>query len=86
MLAHIPVAPQDSIFGLVQKYNEDTSPKKVNVVVGAYRTEEGEPYLFEVVRKAEKLLVAHEERNKEYLPIAGFSFNFSLTLTHSTLR
>eukprot|EP00755_Sulcionema_specki_P001528 Sspe_Gene.3277::Locus_1074_Transcript_1_1_Confidence_1.000_Length_2808::g.3277::m.3277/K14454/GOT1; aspartate aminotransferase, cytoplasmic len=66
----LPEAPPDSIFGLAQKYREDPAKDKVDLVVGAYRTEEGHPYLLQSVSKAEKML-AHEASRKEYAPIGG---------------
>lgn len=38
--------------------------------MGAYRTEEGEPYVFEVVRKVEQTIV-NLNLDKEYAPIEG---------------
>ncbi|CAI9782604.1 unnamed protein product [Fraxinus pennsylvanica] len=37
-------------------YNKDTSPLKLNLGVGAYRTEEGKPLVLNVVRRAEQML------------------------------
>ena len=39
--------------------------------MGAYRTDEGKPYYFPVVRKAEEIILADQTANKEYLPIDG---------------
>jgi aspartate/tyrosine/aromatic aminotransferase len=66
-----PVAPPDIIFGVLQQFKADPSPKKVNLSVGAYRTDEGQPYVLKAVRQAEQLLVADASLNKEYLPIEG---------------
>ncbi|MFQ6642553.1 hypothetical protein Gotur_018814, partial [Gossypium turneri] len=54
-------------------YNKDPSPNKLNLGVGAYRTEEGKPLVLNVVRKAEQLLVNDQSRVKEYLPILGLA-------------
>jgi len=40
--------------------------------VGAYRTDEGKPWVLPVVREAEILLANDESQNHEYLPILGF--------------
>jgi len=45
----------------------------LNLGVGAYRTEEGRPYVLNVVRKAEELVLRDTKHNKEYLPIQGLS-------------
>ncbi len=43
---------------------------KVNLGVGAYRTDEGKPFVLESVKKAEHL-IASENLDKEYAPISG---------------
>ncbi|CAM6128708.1 unnamed protein product [Calypogeia fissa] len=69
--AHVQQAPEDAILGVTVAYNKDPSPVKVNLGVGAYRTEEGKPLVLNVVRKAEEQLIADRSRNKEYLGITG---------------
>ncbi|KAJ6696202.1 ASPARTATE AMINOTRANSFERASE [Salix koriyanagi] len=54
-------------------YNKDNSPDKLNLGVGAYRTEEGKPLVLKVVRRAEQMLVNDNSRVKEYLPIVGLA-------------
>jgi len=66
----IEVAPPDPILGITLAFNADTHPNKVNLGVGAYRTDEGKPYVLNVVRKVEKQ-IANSDQNKEYLPIDG---------------
>ena len=51
---------------MAYKYMEDTNEKKVNLGVGAYRDEEGKPYVFPVIKKAEKMILEDESLNKEY--------------------
>ncbi|KAL2629780.1 hypothetical protein R1flu_014466 [Riccia fluitans] len=70
---HVKQAPEDPILGVTVEYNKDPSPMKVNLGVGAYRTEEGKPLVLNVVRKAEEQLLADRSRNKEYLPITGIA-------------
>lgn len=70
---HVQQAPEDPILGVTVAYNKDPSPLKVNLGVGAYRTEEGKPLVLNVVRRAEQQLVADRSRNKEYQPITGIS-------------
>lgn len=48
---NIPTLPVDPIFGLNSAYKADSDPKKINVGVGAYRTEEGKPWVLPVVKK-----------------------------------
>ncbi|KAL4295323.1 hypothetical protein GQ457_12G023100 [Hibiscus cannabinus] len=73
VFAAIVQAPEDPILGVTVAYNKDQSPVKLNLGVGAYRTEEGKPLVLNVVRKAEQLLVNDQSRVKEYLPILGLA-------------
>ncbi|XP_057873685.2 aspartate aminotransferase, cytoplasmic isozyme 1 [Cryptomeria japonica] len=66
-------APEDPILGVTVAYNKDPSPVKLNLGVGAYRTEEGKPLILNVVRQAEELLIQDRSRYKEYLPITGLA-------------
>jgi len=63
-------APPDPILGVSDAFKASTSPNKLNLGVGAYRTEELQPYVLEVVKKAEVKMMEKAE-NKEYLPIDG---------------
>jgi len=66
----VPQGPQDPILGVTENFKKDTSKNKINVGVGAYRDENGKPYVLESVLKAEDIL--HQQRaDKEYLPITG---------------
>jgi len=69
-----PAAPADPILGLTIAVNQCTAPDKVNLGVGAYRTEKGLPYVFESVVKAEEDLLKETREgtaNKEYLGSKG---------------
>ncbi|KAF9915545.1 Aspartate aminotransferase, cytoplasmic [Lobosporangium transversale] len=68
---NVNAAPADVIFALTSSYKADTYPKKVNLGVGAYRTEEGKPWVLPVVKKAEHILVNDDNLDHEYLPILG---------------
>ncbi len=43
---------------------------KVNLGVGAYRTDDGKPFVLESVKKAEQS-IANDGLDKEYAPISG---------------
>ncbi|KAI5669324.1 hypothetical protein M9H77_19177 [Catharanthus roseus] len=73
VFSHVVQAPEDPILGVTVAYNKDPSPVKLNLGVGAYRTEEGKPLVLNVVRRAEQQLVNDSSRVKEYLPIVGLS-------------
>ncbi|CAN6839046.1 unnamed protein product [Brassica oleracea] len=57
VFAHLVQAPEDPILGMTIAYNKDPSPIKLNLGIGAYRTEEGKPLVLNVVRKAEQQLI-----------------------------
>ncbi|CAO3627631.1 unnamed protein product [Mucor hiemalis] len=67
----VPQAPPDAIFNLTAQYKADTDPKKINIGVGAFRTDALKPYILPVVRKAETILYNDETLDHEYQPIAG---------------
>ncbi|XP_010254083.1 PREDICTED: aspartate aminotransferase, cytoplasmic-like [Nelumbo nucifera] len=73
VFANIVQAPEDPILGVTVAYNKDPSPVKLNLGVGAYRTEEGKPLVLNVVRRAEQLIINDQSRVKEYLPITGMA-------------
>jgi len=63
----------DPILGTTQLFNADTDPRKINLGVGAYRTEEGKPFVLQVIREAEEELLKElgTGNNKEYSTIDG---------------
>ena len=66
----IKSAHKDSILGVNVEFNKDTFPQKVNLSVGAYRDDQGKPYILKCIQKAfEKY--SKEKVNHEYLPIGG---------------
>uniref|UniRef100_A0A251TU44 Putative aspartate/other aminotransferase, Pyridoxal phosphate-dependent transferase n=1 Tax=Helianthus annuus TaxID=4232 RepID=A0A251TU44_HELAN len=48
---NITMAPTDQILGVYKEFKADTSEMKLNLGVGAYRTEELKPYVLKVVKK-----------------------------------
>ena len=50
-LAEVPQAPPDPILGVSEAFKNDTDDLKLNLGVGAYRTEEIKPYVLNVVKK-----------------------------------
>ena len=68
------MAPADAILKLSTGYAADTNPNKVNLGIGAYRDDNGKPYVFPVVKKAESILeqgTTAGTLNKEYSTIIG---------------
>lgn len=66
----IPLLPDDPILGLPAVFAADPRPYKINLGIGAYKTEEGCPLVLSSVKKAEHFL-EQKNLNKEYLPIEG---------------
>ncbi|CAL8138675.1 unnamed protein product [Orchesella dallaii] len=69
----IQAGPPIEVFALTQAFTVDNFDKKVNLGVGAYRTEESKPWVLPVVRKIEQMMAADESLNKEYLPVLGLA-------------
>jgi len=66
----VPAGPPDPILGITEAFKADKDLHKINLGVGAYRDENGKPYVLNAVKKAESLLTA-SPLDKEYLPITG---------------
>jgi aspartate aminotransferase len=66
----IETLPPDPIFSLPLLFKEDNHPHKVNLSIGAYQDEKGQPHVLEAVNKAEQILLK-QNLTKNYLPIAG---------------
>jgi aspartate aminotransferase, mitochondrial len=49
--SHVQMGPPDPILGVSVAFNKSTNPKKVNLGVGAYRDDQGKPYVLNSVRK-----------------------------------
>jgi aspartate/tyrosine/aromatic aminotransferase len=54
----VPTAPADPILGLNTRFNEDKFEKKLNLGVGAYRTEEGKPLVLNAVLEVRSAVAA----------------------------
>ena len=48
---NVPQAPEDPLFGLMAAYRKDTSEKKVDLGIGAYRDDNAKPWVLPVVKK-----------------------------------
>lgn len=48
------MGPPDAILGVTEAYKRDTNPKKINLGVGAYRDDNGKPYILPSVLKVSK--------------------------------
>jgi aspartate/tyrosine/aromatic aminotransferase len=68
----VPLAPANPILGLAQDCQEDTFPDKINMTLGAYRSEEGSPVVLPSVRAAEGKIM-DSNMNHEYLKQDGLA-------------
>lgn len=68
--AKVPQGPPDKILGLNELFKVDKSPSKVNLGVGAYRDDDGKPWILASVRTAERRLF-DKNLDHEYAGIAG---------------
>lgn len=68
--AHVEMGPPDPILGVTEAFKRDKDPRKMNLGVGAYRDDKGQPFVLSCVRQAEEILLK-QNLNKEYLGITG---------------
>ncbi|CRG91389.1 aspartate aminotransferase [Talaromyces islandicus] len=74
--AQVAQAPEDPLFGLMRAYRQDSSDKKVDLGIGAYRDDHAKPWILPVVKKADEILHNDPNLDHEYLPISGLA-NFT---------
>ncbi len=67
----IETAPPDPMFNLAAKCRSDPSEFKVDLGIGAYRDNDGKPWVLPSVQLAEEKLTHDKSYNHEYLPING---------------
>jgi aromatic-amino-acid transaminase len=72
MFQNVKYYPGDPILSLVDKYNVDSNPKKVNLGVGVYYDNEGHLPILECVKTVEKQL-AKQNLPYSYLPMDGLA-------------
>jgi len=66
----VEMGPPDAILGVTEAFKKDTNPKKINLGVGAYRDDNGKPFILPTVQQAEERLRA-KNLDHEYAPIGG---------------
>lgn len=65
--------PADALFGVKQRLSQDPREIKVDLGIGAYRDNNGKPWVLPSVHEAEKLIKEDPSYNHEYLGIAGLT-------------
>jgi len=69
---HVEGAPADPILGLNEAFKADTHPDKQLLGMGAYRTDDGKPFILDCVKQAEKIIM-EKGMDHEYAPIDGIA-------------
>ena len=49
--AHVEMGPPDPILGVSEAFKKDLDPRKMNLGVGAYRDDKGQPFVLSCVRQ-----------------------------------
>ena len=70
MFEKIERVPGDPILGLIDAFNQDVSPSKIDLGVGVYRDAQGHTPILRAVKEAEALLLARET-TKSYIGSHG---------------
>jgi aromatic-amino-acid transaminase len=70
MFSTVEMAPKDPIFGLIEQFNQDSNPSKVNLAIGVYCDDNGKLPLLKCVQEAEKRIAA-DPKARGYLPMDG---------------
>jgi aromatic-amino-acid transaminase len=68
----VELAPRDPILGLIEQFNADPNPAKVNLGVGVYYDDNGKLPLLKCVQAAEEQMMA-SPKPRGYLPIDGIA-------------
>lgn len=64
----VPLGPPDAILGITEAFKADPAPEKINLGVGAYRDENGKPYVLDCIRRVRRTFIYL------FLLICSFSF------------
>jgi len=68
--SHVEMGPKDPILGVAENFMACEVPDKINVGIGAYRDDDGNPVVLPSVQKAQQLIL-ESNANNEYAPIGG---------------
>jgi aspartate aminotransferase len=74
-------APIDFNFHLKEEMKSDSNPMKVNLGVGAYRDDNGHPFVLNSVKKAKRIILDQKFGHEESSPDGSVNFrNKALSL------
>lgn len=68
MFEHLPEYPPDPLFHLLEQFKKDPRSHKLNLGIGVFATEQGEPFVLPSIRRA---ATGYSAENFNYLPIGG---------------
>ncbi|OMJ78161.1 hypothetical protein SteCoe_22095 [Stentor coeruleus] len=68
---HMKAVSPQPVEDLFRRWFQDPSLQKINMVIGAYRTDDEKPYVFEAVKEAERRILSNPNSNKEYILPSG---------------
>lgn len=68
--SNVELGPKDPILGVAENFKADSTPDKINVGIGAYRDDDGNPVVLDSVQAAQKKIM---DMNMEYSPISGIA-------------
>jgi len=67
---HVEMGPKDPILGVSEAFKADASPDKMNLGVGAYRDDDGNPVVLPSIKEAQNR-INDSNLDNEYAPIVG---------------
>jgi len=67
----VPIPPIEPILGLNEEYHKCTNPNKVNLTIGIYRDDYGNPFVLPCIKVAKKILHEKIGVRNDYLSEAG---------------
>jgi aspartate aminotransferase len=67
---NVTMGPPDAILGVTEAFKRDNNSKKINLGVGAYRDDQGKPFVLPSVRSAEEQIIS-SKMDHEYAGIIG---------------
>jgi len=67
---HVEMGPKDPILGVSEAFKADPSPDKMNLGVGAYRDDDGNPVVLPSIKEAQNR-INDSNLDNEYAPIVG---------------
>lgn len=75
MLANLPAATADPLFGLVSRFHADPRPDKIDMVIGVYRDETGQTPVLPSVQRAEQEMAQAATTKTYRTPRGNDDFN-----------